>query len=396
MDSRGTTIDQGVALFFPGPKSFTGEDILELQAHGNPIVLARIVEQCVALGARVARPGEFSERAFLNDRIDLAQAEAIADLIDAGSRAAAQAAVRSLSGEFSKVIGELERDLETLRVLVEAAIDFPEEELDVMARYDIPARVQAAIGQLERIFRLASRGQVLREGISVVLVGEPNVGKSSLLNRLADDEVAIVTEIPGTTRDMLRAEIVVEGLPVHVVDTAGLRESEDPVERIGIERGRKAALQSDLALVMVDARMPVVEAVARVEGLGTLPPRTIVVRNKADLGVEASSVGELGCEVCLVSAKTGEGVAALRQAIASLIGWDRNEDGSVFLARDRHVRCLERALGHLQAAGGFTAGEIDLLAEELRYAEYALQEISGRKTPDDLLGEIFSRFCIGK
>lgn len=396
IDFAGAVIDRGVALFFPGPKSFTGEDVLELQAHGNPIVLGRIVEQCVVAGARSARPGEFSERAFLNDRIDLAQAEAIADLIDAGSRAAAQAAVRSLTGEFSGVISDLERDLETLRVLVEAAIDFPEEELNVMARYDIPTRLQGVIGQLQRILGLASRGRVLREGVSAVLVGEPNVGKSSLLNRLADDELAIVTEIPGTTRDMLRAEIVVEGVPVHVVDTAGLRESEDPVERIGIDRGMKAASEADLALLMVDARSPLADAVLRVEGLGMLPPKRIVVRNKADLGVESSGSQGVRDPVCMVSAKNGEGIDELRHAIASVIGWDRNEEGSVFLARERHVRCLERALAHLEAAEGFTSGEVDLLAEELRYAEYALEGISGRKTPDDLLGEIFSRFCIGK
>ena len=301
-DLAGAAMDRGLALFFPGPRSFTGEDVLELQGHGNPIVLALIVDQCIAAGARMARPGEFSERAFLNGRIDLAQAEAIADLIEAGSRAAAQAAVRSLAGGFSAAVSEVVRELETLRVLVEAAIDFPEDELDVVARYGIPERLRGVTGKLGRISELANRGCVLREGVNVVLVGEPNVGKSSLLNLLADDDVAIVTEIPGTTRDTLRAEIVVAGVPVHVVDTAGLRVSDDPVERIGIERGMKAALHADLALVLVDARHRVGEAVHRVEGLGSLPGKRIIVRNKADLGIESSAGTGVGRLTCTVSA----------------------------------------------------------------------------------------------
>jgi len=396
VDSSGALIDRGLALFFPGPRSFTGEDVLELHGHGSPIVLGRIVEQCIAAGGRAARPGEFSERAFLNGRIDLAQAESIADLIEAGSRAAAQAAVRSLSGEFSAVVAEVVDALETLRVLVEAAIDFPEEELDVMVRYDIPGRLHGVIQKLGRISQLASRGRVLREGVDVVLIGEPNVGKSSLLNRLAEDEVAIVTEIPGTTRDLLRTDIVVEGIPLHIVDTAGLRESQDVVERIGIDRGRKAARKADLALVVVDARCPVGDAVGRVEALGVLPGRRIIVRNKCDLGIDPAAVGSDGCEVCLVSARSGAGIERLRKAIGDAVGWDGSGESSVFLARDRHVRCLERALGHLQVAECFGSGETDLLADELRYAEYALEEISGRRTADDLLGDIFSKFCIGK
>lgn len=395
-DLAGAAMDRGLALFFPGPRSFTGEDVLELQGHGNPIVLALIVDQCIAAGARMARPGEFSERAFLSGRIDLAQAEAIADLIEAGSRAAAQAAVRSLAGGFSAAVTEVVRELETLRVLVEAAIDFPEDELDVVTRYGVAERLRGVTGKLARISELANRGCVLREGVNVVLVGEPNVGKSSLLNLLADDDVAIVTEIPGTTRDTLRAEIVVSGVPVHVVDTAGLRVSDDPVERIGIERGMKAALQADLALVLVDARHRVGEAVRRVEGLGSLPKKRIIVRNKADLGIESCALTGVGSLTCTVSAKTGDGVEELRDAIAASIGWDRNEESSVFLARERHVRCLERARLHLEAAATFGSGATDLLAEELRYAEYALEEISGRRTADQLLGEIFRRFCIGK
>jgi tRNA modification GTPase len=283
-----------------------------------------------------------------------------------------------------------------LRVLVQAAIDFPEDELDVVARYGIPERLRGVTGKLGRISELANRGCVLREGVNVVLVGEPNVGKSSLLNLLADDDVAIVTEIPGTTRDTLRAEIVVAGVPVHVVDTAGLRVSDDPVERIGIERGMKAALHADLALVLVDARHRVGEAVHRVEGLGSLPGKRIIVRNKADLGIESSAGTGVGSLTCTVSAKTGDGVEELRDAIAASVGWDRNEESSVFLARERHVRCLERARLHLEAAATFGSGATDLLAEELRYAEYALEEISGRRTADELLGEIFRRFCIGK
>jgi tRNA modification GTPase len=256
--------------------------------------------------------------------------------------------------------------------------------------------LDGVIQNLRRISQLASRGRVLREGVDVVLIGEPNVGKSSLLNRLADDDVAIVTEIPGTTRDLLRAEIVVEGIPLHIVDTAGLRESQDVVEQIGIDRGRKAARQADLALVVVDARCPLDDAIGRVEALGTLPARRIIVRNKCDLGVDSTLACGDGGEVCVVSAQSGAGIERLRKAIGNAVGWDGNEESSVFLARDRHVRCLERALGHLQVAERFGSGETDLLAEELRYAEYALEEISGRRTTDDLLGDIFSKFCIGK
>jgi len=391
-------IDSGLALYFPGPASFTGEDVLELQGHGNPLVLADLVAACVRLGARPARPGEFTERSFLNGKMDLAQAEAVADLIDAGSSVAARAAVRSLSGAFSKRVEEFCTHLRELRTLVEASLDFPDEGLDVLDQYDIPGRLGQALRALEDIRNVARQGVLLKEGARIVIVGEPNVGKSSLLNALADEDLAIVTDIPGTTRDTIRAETVIEGVPIHVIDTAGLRQTEDPVEQAGIERGRAASVGADLALVVVDARLPVGDAVNRVEGHATLPLLKLIVRNKSDLVIDVPVSEVDGPDWgILVSAVTGSGITELRQEILRSIGWgESGESEGLFIARERHLAAMERARSHIEAAIVLLQGEESLLAEELRYAESSLEGIVGKKSPDDLLGEIFSRFCIGK
>ena len=400
-DSDGGALDIGVALWFAGPRSFTGEDVLELHGHGGPVVLRGVLERCLALGARLAEPGEFTRRAFVNDRIDLAQAEAIADLIDAASEQAARGALRSLSGEFSAAVDRVADALLDLRILVEATLDFPEEDgVDFLAESDALQRLATVRSELAAVFRAARQGSALREGLVVVLAGAPNVGKSSLLNRLAGDEVAIVTEHPGTTRDTVRQTIVVEGLPIHLVDTAGLRDSDDPVEQLGMQRTRDALARADLVVsvraadaVAGDATVSTVAARA-LEALPASVARLQVV-NKIDLTSEAAaeSDGEGGWSIRL-SARTGEGIDRLRAALLRLGGQTETGEG-VFLARTRHLAALQAAERHLASAaeGRLPA---DLLAEELRLAHEALGSIVGRVTPDALLGEIFGRFCIGK
>lgn len=400
-DSEGGTLDIGVALWFAGPRSFTGEDVLELHGHGGPVVLRGVLERCVALGARLAEPGEFTRRAFVNDRIDLAQAEAIADLIDAASEQAARGALRSLSGEFSAAVDRVADALLDLRILVEATLDFPEEDgVDFLAESDALQRLANVRSELASVFRAARQGSALREGLVVVLTGAPNVGKSSLLNRLAGDEVAIVTEHPGTTRDIVRQTIVVEGLPIHLVDTAGLRDSDDPVEQLGMQRTRDALARADLVVsvraadaLAGDATVSTVAARA-LEALPASVARLQVV-NKIDLTGEAAAEldGEGGWSIRL-SARTGEGIDRLRAALLRLGGQTETGEG-VFLARTRHLAALQAAERHLASAaeGRLPA---DLLAEELRLAHEALGSIVGRVTPDALLGEIFGRFCIGK
>jgi tRNA modification GTPase len=386
-DARGEPLDNGIALYFKAPRSYTGEDVLELQGHGGPVVLRAVLGAVLDAGARLAEPGEYTRRAFLNGRLDLAQAEAVADLIDAASREAARSALRSLSGEFSRAVAELVAGLTELRALTEAMLDFPEEEVDALHRTDAGRRLGQVRAALGTVLAKSRQGSLLRSGIHVVLAGRPNVGKSSLLNRLSGEERAIVTSVPGTTRDALREPIQIEGVPIVVVDTAGLRASQDEVERLGIERARREMAGADLVLVVLDAAHPEPPEAELPAGV-----TRIQVMNKIDLlpGVPAGRRGE----AVLVSAKTGAGLEALRAAILEAAGWQAQGE-SVYLARERHLRALERARAHLEAAAGRLA-QWELFAEELRLAQDALGEISGRVTPEDLLGEIFSRFCIGK
>jgi tRNA modification GTPase len=403
LDANGAAIDDGIALYFPAPHSYTGEDVLELQGHGGPVVLRLIVERCLqagrAIGARLAAPGEFTQRAFLNDRLDLAQAEAVADLIDASTEVAARSAVRSLAGEFSRRVHALHDGLVELRMLVEATLDFPEEEIDFLQKADAAGRLDRLRADLDRLLAQSRQGAVLRDGLDVVLVGAPNVGKSSLLNALAGEEVAIVTAVPGTTRDRIAQTISVDGIPLNVIDTAGLRPTADEVERIGIERTLAALERADAVLHLVEASRPdpddeVMRQVAARVGRGV---EVLTVLNKIDLAGASPRVE--GARVWL-SAKTGAGVDLLRDQLKRIAGWDRETTGdSVILARARQVQALERAREHLVTAAdhaGQRDAVLDLFAEELRLAGNALAEITGEFTADDLLGVIFSRFCIGK
>lgn len=390
-DGTGEPIDQGLMLRFPGPASYTGEDLVEFHCHGGLVPRQALVQRCVALGARVAEPGEFSLRAFLNGRLDLAQAEAVADLIDAGSSSAVRAALRSLRGDFSQRVAGLMAGLIELRVLLEAAIDFPEEDVDVLREYQVRDRLLQVLNRLESVHESARLGRVLREGIQVVLVGEPNVGKSSLLNSLAGEPVAIVTDIPGTTRDTVRCELVLDGVPVHVTDTAGLRESSDPVERIGMERAREAARGADVLVVMTEAGRPGPRGIP--QGLPSGVPR-IEVESKADLLTDSAAAPAEG--VLRVSAHDGTGLAALRAAILQAGGWEEGGGQGLFLARQRHLDALEAAARHLREALSLKGATVDVIAEELRLAHQSLEAVGGRMGADALLGEIFSRFCIGK
>ena len=389
-DDEGGVIDEGIALYFAAPHSFTGEHVLELQGHGGPVVLNLILQRCAELGARLAEPGEFSRRAFLNGKLDLAQAEAVADLIDAASTEAARSAVRSLSGEFSARIAELVEALTRLRMLVEATLDFPEEEIDFLRDADAFGRLDAIDTRLAAVRTQAKQGAMLREGLTVVLIGQPNVGKSSLLNQLAGFEAAIVTEIAGTTRDTVREAIQIEGVPLHIIDTAGLRATEDAVEKIGIERTWAAVEKADVALLLVDAAHGLGAHEAPI--LQRLPTvARLTIHNKIDVTAEAPRA--VGDEVWL-SAKTGAGMELLRVKLLEAAGWQAAGEGA-FMARARHLDALGRAAGHLAAARA-SAAQLELFAEELRLAQAALSEITGEFTADDLLGEIFSKFCIGK
>ncbi len=411
-DAQGGVIDKGLALFFPGPHSYTGEDVLELQAHGGAVVLQLLLARCLEAGAaaglRVARPGEFTERAFLNDKIDLAQAEAIADLIDASTEAAARSAARSLSGAFSAEIHTLRDALIHLRMLVEATLDFPEEEIDFLKKADAQGQLDRLQLALARVAQQASQGALLREGIKVVIAGQPNAGKSSLLNALAGAELAIVTPVAGTTRDVVSSAIQIEGVPVHVIDTAGLRDSSDEVEQIGIARAWEQIERADAVLFLHDlTRMHLPDATQYIaqDRLITLAlseklPKSVPVIdiwNKLDkLGPEHRTAGDP--EALYLSAKTGQGLAELRQRLLTLAGWQAATEG-VYMARERHVHALRRVGQHLAQAHAHLQAQaqlLDLLAEELRLAQNALNEITGEFGADDLLGEIFSRFCIGK
>lgn len=411
LDGAGTVLDRGIALYFPAPHSYTGEHVLELQGHGGPIVLQLVLQRCIeagrAFGLRLAEPGEFTRRAFLNDKLDLAQAEAVADLIEASTEAAARSAGRSLDGAFSRDIHALVDDVVTLRMLVEATLDFPEEEIDFLEAADARGKLSSIRAQLDHVLSEARQGALLREGLAVVLAGQPNVGKSSLLNALAGAELAIVTPVAGTTRDKISQTIQIEGIPLHVIDTAGLRDTEDEVEKIGIERTWNEIGRADVVLHLLDARTGMTvedDAIA-----GRFPAGVPVVRvlNKTDLTgaapeVAKRQVGEAGdvAEVCEVrlSAKQGDGVALLRTELLRIAGWQAHAP-NVYLARERHLIALRTAREHLaQAAahGEQNAQALDLFAEELRLAQESLNSITGEFTSDDLLGVIFSRFCIGK
>jgi tRNA modification GTPase len=383
-----------LALYFPAPRSYTGEDVLEFQGHGGRAVLQSALRRCLQLGVRLAEPGEFTKRAFLNGKLDLAQAESVADLIDAGSAAAARSALRSLRGEFSERIAALRQGLTDLRIQVEASIDFPEEGLQGLRQPYLVSQLSGLRAQVEAVIAAASSGRLLRDGAQVVLVGRPNVGKSSLLNRLVGEEVAIVSETPGTTRDTVRAELIIEGVPIHVVDTAGLRATEDKVERLGIARTRAAIERGDLALIIQDASLP---HESPPEEMLLLPQRVprLLIWNKVDLTDDSPGVvGSTHGVAVRVSALTGAGIAALKSEILRCIGFEPPEEG-VFLARERHLSALRRALEYINAAAVAPDRE-ELVAEELRLAHDALGEITGKMTADELLGEIFARFCIGK
>jgi tRNA modification GTPase len=395
LDADGGVIDQGILLFFPAPHSFTGEDVLELQGHGGPVVLQMLLARCLELGARVAEPGEFSQRAFLNDKLDLVQAEAIADLIDAGTAAAARSALRSLSGEFSREVHALVARLVELRMLVEATLDFPEEEIDVLRDTDAAQRLSAFRADLGGLLARARAGRLLRSGLHVVLAGLPNVGKSSLLNRLAGEERAIVTEVAGTTRDAVRETIQVEGIPLHVIDTAGLRDTVDVVEKIGIERAWREIEGADVVLQLLDARSgetPADHAIAVRLPQGV---ERIVVENKCDLAGQVAARFCDGGRVRLrLSARSGEGIDLLHDELLRVAGWSGHGE-DVVLARERHLQALGIAADK-SALAAEALDRIELCAEELRLAQEALSRITGEFSADDLLGEIFSRFCIGK
>ncbi len=399
LDQEGVIVDQGLVLFFPAPHSYTGEDVLELQGHGGPVIMKLLLETCLAAGARLARPGEFTLRAFLNGKLDLAQAESVADVIDASTSEAARCALRSLQGEFSLAIGTLVQSLIQLRMWIEAILDFPEEELDGAKHMDINDRLGALRGDLDRVLGSARQGSLLREGAWIVLVGRPNVGKSSLLNRLAGEDVAIVTEFPGTTRDVVRQTLEVEGIPLHLLDTAGLRETEDAVEKEGIARTRSAMAKANLVLLLVDSREGA--APEDREILDSLPPDLPVIHvyNKIDLLNEPARVENTDGGPCVyLSARSGEGIELLQKKMLEIMGWWSHAGEGVFMARQRHLEALGSAQDHFNSAGYLmeTGAPSVLLAEELRLAQRALSSITGEFHADELLGEIFSRFCIGK
>jgi tRNA modification GTPase len=390
----GSVIDSGLLLYFPAPHSFTGEDILELQGHGGTVVMQLLLARCLDLGARLAEPGEFTRRAYLNGKLDLAQAEAVVDLIDAATASAAKSAMRSLHGEFSHEIHILLAQLTELRALVEASLDFPDEDIDFLEAADAFGRVDRLQQRLARVVARARQGSLLRGGLHVVLAGQPNVGKSSLLNRLAGDELAIVTPVPGTTRDIVRSTLQVEGVPLHVIDTAGLRDSDDEIEKIGIARAWREIEGADVVVLLVDARSGVGDAERKI--LAQLPAQLarLTVYNKVDLaGRPAERHDEAGGVAISLSAKYGEGIDLLRQELLRIAGWQPAEN--VFIARERHLRALSETREHIAAARA-QLPQLELFAEELRLAQAALGSITGEFSADDLLGEIFGRFCLGK
>ncbi|NOT14188.1 MAG: tRNA uridine-5-carboxymethylaminomethyl(34) synthesis GTPase MnmE [Methylotenera sp.] len=394
-DANGNLIDRGIAIFYPNPHSYTGEDVLELQAHGGTALMQILLARCIALGARQATPGEFTRRAYLNDKMDLAQAEAVADVINAATVEAARSAVRSLSGEFSQHINALLFKMIELRMFVEACLDFPEEEIDFITQGRVAEKLTTISQTLSAVFAKAKQGSLLREGINVVLVGQPNVGKSSLMNALAGEEVAIVTPIAGTTRDTIKNAIQINGVPLHIIDTAGLRETDDEVEKFGIARTFRALETAHIALLLIDSAHGITGNEKSI--LDHLPREIakIWVHNKIDVSRETPKIEEIAQEVHIhLSAKTGEGLEILKNQLLKLVGYQDHAEG-VFMARARHLDALLLVEAHLKMARQ-QISSAELVAEELRLAQEALSNITGEFTPDDLLGEIFSKFCIGK
>ena len=401
-DADGQIIDQGIALYYESPYSYTGEDILELQGHGSPAIMNLLLSRCMDVGARLAQPGEFTLRAFLNGKLDLIQAESVADIINATTNQAAHSAVQSLQGVFSKKIRDMVVSITELRVLIEATLDFPEEETDNLPAIQIAERLDHLNAALQQVFESSRQGKLLQEGIRIVLIGEPNAGKSSLMNQLAEDDISIVTEIPGTTRDAIQQTIQIEGVPLHLIDTAGLRKTGDIVERSGIMRTHSAIKKADLLLLVVDSSKYRNARERILLSLGNSPPNLpiLTVYNKIDLVKKEPAISDdLSDPVIWLSAKTGSGLPLLRQKLLNMVGWHvgQAEEG-LFMARQRHLNALLQAKENLQAATMMADNKVqlDLLAEELRLAQQALSSITGEFTSDDLLGEIFSSFCIVK
>ena len=394
-DHLGQMIDQGIAIYYAAPNSYTGEEVLELQAHGGPALLQVLLTRCLSLGARQAEPGEFTRRAYLNEKMDLAQAEAVADVINAATSEAARSAMRSLSGEFSNRINILLQRLVELRMFVEACLDFPEEEIDFISQGNVKKKIEDVQIDLQKIYSEAKQGNLLREGLTVVLVGQPNVGKSSLINQLAADDIAIVTSIAGTTRDTIKSAIQINGIPLHVVDTAGLRETEDEIELFGIARTWRALESANIALLLVDAAHGITDVEKSIlERLPNDLPK-IWVHNKIDLAKKSPFFEELDGEHHIhLSAKTGDGINLLRETLLKIVGWHSTSEG-VFMARTRHLDAIKQVDQFLQSALG-AINQSEIVAENLRMAQEALSAVTGEFTPDDLLGEIFSKFCIGK
>ncbi|OYZ08029.1 MAG: tRNA uridine-5-carboxymethylaminomethyl(34) synthesis GTPase MnmE [Methylophilales bacterium 16-45-7] len=394
-DAEGQLIDRGIAIYYPNPHSYTGEDVLELQAHGGTALMQILLARCIVLGARQAMPGEFTRRAYLNDKLDLAQAEAVADLINAATEQAAKSAMRSLSGEFSQTIQALLQQLVELRMYVEACLDFPEEEIDFITQGRVAEKIAQNQQALALIFSKAKQGALLRDGIHVVLIGQPNVGKSSLMNALAGEEVAIVTSIAGTTRDTIKSAIQIQGVPLHVIDTAGLRETEDEVEKFGIARTWRATETANIALLLLDSTHGITDKEKSI--IDRLPQEIakIWVHNKIDVSNQSPKMTEVNGEHHVyLSAKTGEGLDLLKSQLLKFAGYQASSEG-VFMARARHLKALEEVHHHLEQAA-LQMASAELVAEELRLAQESLGMITGEFTPDDLLGEIFSKFCIGK
>ena len=394
-DANQQLIDRGIAIYYQNPHSYTGEDVLELQAHGGTALMQILLARCIELGARQAEPGEFTRRAYLNDKIDLAQAEAVADVINASTIEAARSAMRSLSGEFSNSINQVLAKLINLRMYVEACLDFPEEEIDFITQGKVADKLEAIAAELKLVFAKAKQGSLLREGLHIVLVGQPNVGKSSLMNQLSGEEVAIVTPIAGTTRDAIKNMIQISGLPLNIIDTAGLRDTNDEVEKIGIARTYQALENAQVALLLIDAAHGISDKEKSI--LSCLPQEIdkIWVHNKIDTTKETAKIVEKAGETHIyISAKTGAGVDLLKQHLLNIAGYQQNAEG-IFMARTRHLEALKQVDAHLQLAQK-NRHQAELIAEELRLAQEALSSITGEFTPDDLLGEIFSKFCIGK